>query len=240
MGAKWLIFMNNFFVYVYVDHNTGNPIYIGKGCGSRDVRHIAIAKKGEIKGHLYNWIRKYYSINHKWPVPFKIADKMDEQTALDLERGLIDFYGRVSLDTGSLFNLSEGGLGNAGFKRGKLSPESIAKRTATILGRKWSAETKLKMSIAARGRKMSPEARVKISAAVRARLPQSAETLAKISVANKGKPSWNKGRTIPDDVKAKMSAAHKGKKYTAEQIAHYSVAATIREAKKRERLKLVA
>lgn len=240
MGAKWLIFMNNFFVYVYVDHNTGNPIYIGKGCGSRDVRHIAIAKKGEIKGHLYNWIRKYYSINHKWPVPFKIADKMDEQTALDLERGLIDIYGRVSLGTGSLFNLSEGGLGNAGFKRGKLSPESIAKRTTSVLGSKRSPETKARMSIAQKGKVISLKQRAQISAANKKRGPVSMETRAKLSAANKGKPSWNRGNVASAETRAKMSAAHKGQTYTAEQIAHYSVAATIREAKKRERLKLVA
>jgi hypothetical protein len=244
--------MQKFFVYMFVDHNKGNPIYIGKGCKNRDAQHEALARCNHKKGYLYNWMRKYHSLNGVWPRPFRLAEGLTEKEAFEFEIGLIGFYGRIDLKTGCLFNRTDGGEGCYGKspdvleriaakKRGvKLSPESIAKRTATILGRKWSAETKLKMSMAAQGRKMSPEAKAKISAAVRARPPQSAETLAKISAANKGKPSWNKGRTIPDDVKVKMSAAHKGKKYTAEQIVHYSVAATIREAKKRMQLKMAA
>lgn len=201
--------MNRFFVYIYIDHDTGLPVYIGKGSGRRDVAHISIAKGHFVKGHLYNWIRKYYSINNKWPKPFRIAEGMTEETALALEKGLIGLYGRRNTNNGTLFNLSDGGKGTAGYKRGKLSPEAIAKRTASVLGRKNTPETKEKMRKAAIGRRMTPEAKAKISQAVRSRAPISEETRRKLSEANKGKPSWCKGKKLTEETRRKMSISHK-------------------------------
>lgn len=202
--------MDKFFVYIYVDHDTGEPVYVGKGKGYRDVRHISIAKKGEVKGRLYNWMRRYYSVNNKWPIPFKIAVGMDEQTAYDLEKGLIALHGRKSLNNGSLYNLADGGgMGTQGFKRGKLLPESIAKRTASVLGRKNTPETIERMRKAQKGKIMSPDARAKISKAVRSRGLISEETRKKLSAAAKGKPSWCKGMKLSEETRKKMSISHK-------------------------------
>jgi len=215
--------MQRFFVYMFVDHNTGNPVYVGKGSGSRLTQHPTYARRGR-KGHLYNWMRQYESLNGKLPIPFKIAEGLSGQEACDLEIGLIAFYGRGNLKTGCLFNLTDGGEGTSGHivtaktkakmsasrKGWKPSPETIAKRLVSVAWYKPSPETIAKMRIAHKGIKHSLETKAKISAIVRARDPVSAETRAKISAANRGKPHGggkNKGFTMSEETKAKISAA---------------------------------
>lgn len=231
---------------MFVNHNTGYPLYIGKGHRDRDAQHEAAAKRGKKGGRLYYWMRKYHSLNGVWPKPFRVAEGMTEQEAFDLEIGLIAFYGRQDLKTGCLFNLTNGGEGSVGkspetiakivAKRlgVRLSPEAIAKRTASVLGTKRSPETRRRMSEAQKKvvRVFSAERRAAISEAVKARPPASAETRAKLSAACKGKPSWNKGRTIPLEVREKMSIAHKGKIFTKEHLANMSIGAIAREARR--------
>lgn len=161
--------MQRFFVYIFVNHNTGLPVYVGKGCRKRDFQHQSNASLGH-KGRLYNWMRKYQKLNNAWPIPFRIAEGMEECKALELEIGLISFFGRADLKTGCLFNLTDGGDGVSGYSFSphlvkqisekntgrKLSPVSIAKRTASVLGSKRSPETIKRMSLAALNRKKRP------------------------------------------------------------------------------------
>ena len=80
--------------------------------------------------------------------------------------------------------------------QGKLNtPESIAKRSATLRGRHLSKETREKISAAQRGRKrvpLTPEVRAKISASNRGR-QHTLEARAKMSAAKLGKP-WSPKR----------------------------------------------
>ncbi len=234
--------MQRFFVYIFVNHNTGYPVYIGKGCKDRDLQHKSLAKSGR-RGYLYNWMRKYQNINGTWPIPFRIIDGVSEQDAFSLKKHLIGYFGRLDLKTGCLFNCTDGGEGCCGKspeliallraqKIGrKLSPESIAKRTLSVIGSKRSAETCARISAAQRGRKQSDATRAKLSVIQRGKVI-SPETRAKISISNKGKPSWNKGKTTPAEVKEKMSLAHKGKVFTIEQRHNMSIGAKKRYAVK--------
>lgn len=255
--------MQKFYVYVFIDHDTGNPIYVGKGYGKRDTQHEFLARNGR-KGHLYNWMRKYYKLNNAWPVPFRFAEELNELEAFNLEREMIACYGRIDLNTGCLFNLTDGGEGVKGrivstetrkkmseSRKGyKPTPESIIKRLALIKGRKNSLETILKMKIAHQGIKHSPETKAKISEIVRARYPISEETRERMLIEKINRGSRDRtergGLVVTAETKAKISAtlkkiretippANKGKRDSVDIRAKKSEAA-IRSFRKNGRI----
>ena len=82
--------MRNFFVYTFVDHNTGNPVYVGKGSQNREKQHRYNANHGQ-DSRFYRWMRKYKALNSVWPKLFKLAEGMTEKEAFDFEIGLIAF-----------------------------------------------------------------------------------------------------------------------------------------------------
>ena len=88
--------MQGFFVYVFVDHNTGNPVYIGKGRRNREIQHQFNASHGQ-DSRLYRWMRKYKALNNVWPKLFKLAEGLTEQEAFDFEKALIAFYGKEKI-----------------------------------------------------------------------------------------------------------------------------------------------
>lgn len=83
------------------------------------------------------------------------------------------------------------------------------------------------------GFKHSDEARAKMSAA-RLGKPRKAETKAKISAALMGN-TRSSGRQLTEEHKRQISQANRGKRWTDEQRARMSVAATKREADRRAR-----
>lgn len=94
-------------------------------------------------------------------------------------------------------------IAHTGRKNGPHSPETKAKMSTTLTGRKYGPETRARMSAACKGRSIS------------------AETRAKISAARKGK---GKGRTLSPETRARMSAASIGKPKSAEHRAKLSAA----------------
>jgi len=169
-------------------------------------------------------MREYERLNGVFPIPFKICEGLSGQEACEFEKALISFYGRQDINTGCLFNLTDGGEGTNGHivtaetkakqsasRMGwKPSPETIAKRLASMTGYVVSDETREKMRLAQTGRKQTPETKAKISAIVRARGPVSVLTRAKMSASIKGKPRGRgKGFTMSEETKAKISAALK-------------------------------
>jgi group I intron endonuclease len=100
--------------------------------------------------------------------------------------------------------------------------KKIAAAQQGVPRKPWTDERKMAVSLAMTGRKMSPEAiektrlkqtgkvvseetKARMSEAAKRRAPASAECRAKLS-------SLRQGRSLSDEVKAKISAAHKGKK----------------------------
>ncbi len=123
---------NRFYVYAYLRED-GTPYYIGKGQRYR-----------------------YKSPDHTIPVPPEdriefIQKNMLEEDALELEKQLIEKYGRKCNNTGILRNLTEGGSG--GMSGAKLTAEHRAKIGQYWKGRKHAQETKDKCSAANKGRK---------------------------------------------------------------------------------------
>lgn len=108
----------------------------------------------------------------------------------------------------------------------KLSPESIAKRTATrkergirsaMLGKKHMPETLAKMSESSKDFWANPENRTRMMA-VR-KVQTTAETRAKLSVTGQGNKSRT-GQHLSEEEKRKHSLAAKGKPHKPEHRAH--------------------
>lgn len=70
------------------------------------------------------------------------------------------------------------------------------------------------------GKKHTPEQIEKIRKWVLSRPPMSEETRRKVSIANKGRPSWIKGKHHSEETKRKLSIANKGRKLSATAIEH--------------------
>ncbi len=201
---------NDFYVYLIAD-NTVTPCYIGKGRGNR----------ASVKRRKNPKINALIAFGGTLP-PVKVREGLTEAEAYECERALIAFHGR-QCDGGTLLNVCTGGAGVPGYtpsaehraklsaaKIGrKLSPEHIAKRTATRLangnGNYWGARN---------GRIESPESRAKVSAAQKGKL-HSPESIAK-RVATR---LTNGNYRCPNEQRAKIAAALKGRKQPPESIA---------------------
>lgn len=67
-----------------------------------------------------------------------------------------------------------------------------------------------------RGEKRSAIARLNMSLAAKKKAPLTEEHRRKIGEAGKGRVPWNKGQTIDDDMRQKLSLSHKGVVFTEE------------------------
>jgi hypothetical protein len=88
------------------------PIYIGKGCGNRDITHLSdcLAKGSNYNWRFYKVLRKIINSNLK-PIVIRHQDNLSEQQAFELEKQLISKIGRQTLDNGPLLNIADGGNG---------------------------------------------------------------------------------------------------------------------------------
>jgi len=150
--------MNIFYVYAYLREDA-TPYYIGKGKGNR-----AYVRGKKERIHRPKDLSRIVILQ----------DNLTEQEAFDLEKNYIHQHGRINDGTGILYNLGDGGEGNAGRvspnkgkKFGPQSSELIKKRSAAI-------------SLATKGK------------------PKSLEHIQHMSEARKGKSSSLKGRVRPE------------------------------------------
>jgi hypothetical protein len=116
--------VKQFYTYLWLRENN-TPFYVGKGTGQRDYTR---------RGHRANVPPKERIV---------IYPAQSEADAFETEVALIWYYGRKSLGTGCLINLTDGGTGVSGAKIIR-SEDSIRKQVASMLGRKHSEETKRK------------------------------------------------------------------------------------------------
>jgi NUMOD3 motif len=197
----------DFYVYMLFRHDTGEPFYVGKGCGRRWVRHHHVLGSNAHKDRI---IRKSLTAGH-YPPCVKLADGLTETEAFSIEVAFIAAVGRNKVG-GPLANATDGGEGTSG---------AVA-----------SAETKAKLSAAQKKIGNRPPRMVgnKFAAgkpAWNAGMKMSQEHRDKLSAAHKGKPSSRKGvkaseetrariraskQHVSDETRAKISAGLRGKK----------------------------
>ena len=129
---------------------------------------------------------------------------------------------------------SMSGDNNPARRNPNLQKEAAKKR----VGQKRTEETKARMSAAQKGRTFTKETKKKMSEAVKNRPPISNETRKKLSESSTGRIGPWAGKTMPDEIKAKMSASQQGKKMSKEAKAKMRIAAKVREEKKRKQREL--
>ena len=155
-----------------------------------------------------------------------LYEGLDWQTACDIEKNLIAFYGRKDLGTGVLRNLTDGGEGVQGHRHTKESKEKMSRASAGrrlteeskkkiseahrgenhyLYGKKHTEDSKKRMSESHRGSKHTDETKKKMSESRRGKKP-SEETRRKISNSNTGK-------THSEDTKMKLSEKLSGENH---------------------------
>ena len=208
-----------YYCYILTDPSRNNePIYVGKGKGSRAWSHLNRQDMHPLT----------YRISHmkkKNAIPnVSIYGELDEEFALFLEEELICKFGRKDLGKGSLLNLTDGGDGKSGHV---VSLETKKLMSLVRTGEIRSNETKTNISKAKRGQRYSDEARKNMSIGQTGRIHSeernkkistklmghkcSEETRNKISEKVKNSCTGEKngmfGKTHSTEAKQKMRAA---------------------------------
>ncbi len=137
--------MIKFYVYIYRDPISLKEIYVGKGSLKRAYSHLNGKSHNKVlKGRI-----EFYKEQNLTPF-IELIECENEELAYKLEYELIIKYGRIDINTGTLYNHTDGGRGGS---RGMIqTKESNKKRSDSMKGKssKWmkgkvqSEETKEK------------------------------------------------------------------------------------------------
>jgi hypothetical protein len=102
-----------FYVYIYRDPRptkNNQPVYVGKGTGDRDISHWS---KGSHNKPFQDFISHLKQRGFVAPCQ-RVLETDSEAEAFVKEIELIALYGRRNTNTGTLFNLTDGGEGGSG------------------------------------------------------------------------------------------------------------------------------
>ena len=207
---------------------SGTLYYIGKGVPNRPYKCSKGYRRVSCPQNRSNIV-----ILHK---------ELDEKTAFEYEKKLIQFYGRMDLEEfGILRNLTNGGEGESGRTITEETREKFMGKNNHFYGKSHSDKTKNLLSEILTEVMNRPEVRKKVSEGVRKSFteerrrkmsesrrgkPMREETKRKISIANTGKrrsqetkdkiSASNSGKKRSDEAKRKMSESAKGRKASKE------------------------
>jgi len=146
-----------YYVYSLMDEE-GQPFYIGKGSKHRYKHHFAERnlKKNTLK---VLKIKEIYYSTKKWPEVKIHKNNLNAAEAFNLEKELIQKYGRKNIGTGVLLNETNGG----GREKGWVMPEHIKQKISKQLkGRKRIVTWGKVISESLKGRKFTVEHRDKL------------------------------------------------------------------------------
>lgn len=218
--------LKNYVIYRHRNETTNEIFYIGSGS---EKRSKSIHNKTDAWKNIVS--TGGYAIEI-------VAEDLSEDDSLDLEYLMIDSYGTIIDEDGTLVNIkrdrykshsstnikiAKSGLGNTRLLGHKHSEETRAKIGLAFKGRKHSKKTKNKMSLSKSGEN-NPMFGKEVSKVTRDKIAlsntgykHSSESkakmsLIKISLGNTGEKSYMFGKNHSEETKSKMSLAQKGKK----------------------------
>ncbi len=182
-----------FYVYAYLRKSDLTPYYIGKGTGNRA------------------WSRNHSVSVPRDPTKIIILEhNLSEIGALAIERRMIRWYGRKDLETGILYNRTEGGDGVSG--RVSTVEQRLARSQLWQLNghprgfnnRTHSLESKEKIAESRRGKTLSDDSKAKISKANAGR-KHTDQSKRKISAAQTGPNNNNFGKPRSEETRRKIA-----------------------------------
>lgn len=100
-----------FYVYVYRDPETGDPVYVGKGYRDRAWSHLNSRNSSAIDWFIARCQERGLDVQ-----PEIVFQTDVEKEALNEEVRLIALYGRRDHNSGTLFNRTNGGAGCHGIR----------------------------------------------------------------------------------------------------------------------------
>lgn len=186
--------MNNVYVYTLISSLDHVPFYVGLGVDRRMKTHKSNAIRGRNPNNnklLGDTIRKLVSAGGD--IIYERVDGLNRAQAAELETLKIRLYGRIDLGTGPLCNLSDGGEGNYG--------EETLRKIHDGMKRYYKTETAVH-----RARRLE---KLRVAATNQIR-PSNIGELCVAGKRRKGPiVAWNKGLTLDDNYKQKLSDSHK-------------------------------
>ena len=195
------------YVYTHTRLDTNEVFYVGIG---NDAKYERANVKRQRTKYWFNIINK---TEYKIDI---IEDNLLWEQACDREKYWIKFYGRRDLNEGSLVNLTNGGEGTLGIKRGE---SYRIKQRAAQCGKKVSEETRKKISEAKKGKTHKPhsdETKRKIRES-KIGTKRTIEQRKRMSIAHIGLQTGDKngmfGKKVSEETKQKISASKRGKKH---------------------------
>jgi len=212
-----------FYVYVYRDprpSKNNQPVYVGKGTGDRDISHWSRGSHNKPFQDFIAHLKRRGLI----ALCQRVFETENEQEAFIKEVELIQLYGRRDLNTGTLFNRTDGGEGASGYIKNESEKE--VDRHGTLLN--WQKpEYRAKVITAQKAVQGTPEARAM-------KAENSAATWTDPVVRTKRQMGIKKGRST-DVSKAKTSKQAKAQwanpEYAAKQTANNQEIANRAEVK---------
>jgi hypothetical protein len=201
-----------FYVYLHRKASDGTVFYVGKG---RENRFKSLKDRNKYWRHT--------EAKHGF-VPEIIARFETDAEAIAYEILTIKAQRQAGAQ---LVNMTDGGEGHAGYKP---TPEALAKRSAAMMGRVVSQETREKIRAGHLGKVVRPETREKLRAANLGKI-HSAETRAKVSEAGRG-------RVVSAKTREKISATNKAFWHTDEAKAAQGARCTAAQARPEVRAKM--
>ena len=203
---------------IYVVTNTTNgKQYVGQTTATLKRRwrgHCWDATSGRRKGALHQAIHKY----GRESFTIEEVSTAEDKTGLDAQE--LAWVRKLNTMSPNGYNLTEGG-GSAG----RPSKETVERRRQALMGHATSQATRDKIRAAQVGRKLTPEHREKLRQAKVGRSPDP-EMVARRNASIRA--AYEQRR---DDIVAKITRVHVGRKHTEETKAKMRAAAQRRKAR---------
>lgn len=190
-----------YYVYVYKNPIDGVPFYVGKGCGNRCYKHLKETKDNTENYKKYCIIKYLRNLGLSPEIEI-ISSDLSESDAYDLEKMLIEKYGRRDIDdNGVLTNVCS----DQRPPRIPLSEEERKRRRERMLGNTLGHTWK--------GKKVPSYIRQRISEAVKANHPHRGKSMHQVLIEKYGKEEGD--RRWQESI-IKRQASNKGFKHTEE------------------------
>jgi len=166
------------YIYAYWD-NTDTPIYVGQGVNNRDATHLTHSNNSRLRNKINKLRKEGKTLRYT-----RIIEGLNKEQSDFWEICWIKALGRADLNTGFLYNFTNGGEGCVGRI---ISDKTRIKLSEKLKGKSLSAETKEKIRKSRTGVKHSPETCEKIKINVKKRF-ESQELREKLS--QNAKAQW--------------------------------------------------